>query len=173
MKTLKTYSLNELKGIACVNFHRMRELLDAKSFQPVMTLQHGKREVNYYGEDAFTYAHSVGDPKRDRKVTRKFKLQVKAARIAMGLPVGRGVQYLNMPTQEDLQQYLNPQLPLDTPVSRPAPKPVDIDRAHDRTWLKEEPTVNKVVDQLARIASALERLATAWEARPTQKNNNV
>jgi len=151
MKTIRTYSVDELKGLAHINYHKMRKILEDKGIHPIHQRPIGNRMANYYGEEALVVARELAKAKQDKKDAKKAKEDVKAARIAMGLKVGRGQNYTKMPVLQQQQE-----LPLE--VTAPKKKPA------------EELVVNKVVNQLSRIADAMERLAAAWEARPSNAN---
>ena len=149
MKTLNTYTPNELNALAHLNFHTIKKILDEKGIRPILTRQMGSREVNYYGEDALAVAQAIAN-ERDARISKKQeKAVIRAARLAAGLKVGTGIKLIH---PNDLQQKPKQQeLPLDTPVSN------------------KEPVINKAIVQLTRIADAMERLASAWEARPNCK----
>ena len=146
MKTLNTYTPNELKALAHLNFHTIKKILDEKDIRPILTRQMGSREVNYYGEDALAVAQAFAN-ERDARISKKQeKAVIRAARLAAGLKVGTGIKLIH---PNDLQQ--------------PAPKSLDTPVSN------KEPVINKAIVQLTRIADAMERLASAWEARPNCK----
>jgi hypothetical protein len=146
MKTLNTYTPNDLKTLAHLNFHTMKRILEAKGIHPLVERKMGVKTFAYYGEDALEVAQAIADEKKMKLTAKQEKAAIRAARLAAGLGVGRGHPLVH---PKDLQQPA--QKPLDVPQSNP------------------EPVINKAIAQLTRIADAMERLASAWEARPNCK----
>jgi len=108
MKTLNTYTPNELKDIARRNYHSILKLLNDAGIKPLMQHQRGSRIHSYYGADALdlvTKLRAEEDAKKADKLARKAawaakraaaaekkaevqkRKEERQARLAAGLPV--------------------------------------------------------------------------------------
>lgn len=82
MKTLNTYTPNELKAVARVNFHTMVKMLREKGFNPLMQHVHGTRTHSFYGTDAMEFAKSIREVKDAKKADKQARKAAWAARRA-------------------------------------------------------------------------------------------
>lgn len=111
MKTLNTYTPNELKNVARVNFHTVIRLLNEAGIKPIVNNVHGSRTLRYYGSDAMGFVKQIraaDDAKKAEKQARKDawaarraaaaekkaeaqkRKEERQARLAAGLPVHGG-----------------------------------------------------------------------------------
>ncbi len=85
MKTLNTYTPNELKNIARRNYHSILKLLNDAGIKPLMQHQRGSRIHSYYGADALdlvTKLRAEEDAKKADKQARKEAWAAKRAAAA-------------------------------------------------------------------------------------------
>jgi hypothetical protein len=74
MKTLNTYTPNELKDVARVNFHTIIKLLTEAGIKPILQHPHGTRTHSYYGAEAMEFVQRLRaekDAKKADKLARK------------------------------------------------------------------------------------------------------
>lgn len=74
MKTLNTYTPNELKDVARRNYHTIIQLLNEAGIEPIVQHQRGTRTYTYYGADALdlvTKLRAEEDAKKADKLARK------------------------------------------------------------------------------------------------------
>lgn len=94
MKTLNTYTPNELKNIARRNFHTVIRILDEKNIAPVLQNKHGTRVVKFYGPEALEVVQQIraaDDAKKAEKLAHKERLaQRRAEREAKGMSMRGG-----------------------------------------------------------------------------------
>jgi hypothetical protein len=111
MKTLNTYTPNELKDVARRNYHTIIKMLTDAGIKPILQHPHGTRMHSYYGTDALdfvTQIRAAEDAKKADKLARKQawaakraaaaekkaeaqkRKEEREARIAAGLPVHGG-----------------------------------------------------------------------------------
>ena len=82
MKTLNTYTPNELKNVARVNFHTIIRLLKENGFQPLMQHVHGTRTHSFYGAEAMEFAQRLRNGKDAKKADKLARKAAWAARRA-------------------------------------------------------------------------------------------
>ena len=82
MKTLNTYTPNELKNVARVNFHTIIRLLKENGFQPLMQHVHGTRTHSFYGAEAMEFAQRLRAEKDAKKADKQARKAAWAARRA-------------------------------------------------------------------------------------------
>lgn len=94
MKTLNTYTPNELKNIARRNFHTVIRILDEKNIAPVLQNKHGTRVVKFYGPEALEVVQQIraaDDAKKAEKQAKKERLAARRAeREAKGMSMRGG-----------------------------------------------------------------------------------
>lgn len=94
MKTLNTYTPNELKNIARRNFHTVVNILNEKGIQPLMQRAVGSRIVKFYGPEALEVVQQIraaDDAKKAEKLAHKERLaQRRAEREAKGMSMRGG-----------------------------------------------------------------------------------
>lgn len=74
MKTLNTYTPNELKDVARRNYHTIIQLLNEAGIKPIVQHQRGTRTYTYYGTDAHEFVSNIraaDDAKLADKLARK------------------------------------------------------------------------------------------------------
>lgn len=74
MKTLNTYTPNELKNVARVNFHTIIRLLNEASIKPIVQHVHRTRTHSFYGAEAMEFVQRLRaekDAKKADKLARK------------------------------------------------------------------------------------------------------
>ena len=82
MKTLNTYTPNELKDVARVNFHTIIRLLKENGFQPLMQHVHRTRTHSFYGAEAMEFAQRLRAEKDAKKADKQARKAAWAARRA-------------------------------------------------------------------------------------------
>lgn len=82
MKTLNTYTPNELKDVARVNFHAIIRLLKENGFQPLMQHVHGTRTHSFYGAEAMEFVQRLRAEKDAKKADKLARKEAWAARRA-------------------------------------------------------------------------------------------
>ena len=82
MKTLNTYTPNELKDVARVNFHTIIRLLKENGFQPLMQHVHGTRTHSFYGAEAMEFVQRLRAEKDAKKADKLARKAAWAARRA-------------------------------------------------------------------------------------------
>ena len=82
MKTLNTYTPNELKNVARVNFHTIIRLLKENGFQPLMQHVHGTRTHSFYGAEAMEFVQRLRAEKDAKKADKQARKAAWAARRA-------------------------------------------------------------------------------------------
>jgi hypothetical protein len=82
MKTLNTYTPNELKDVARVNFHTIIRLLKENGFQPLMQHVHGTRTHSFYGAEAMEFVQRLRNEKDAKKADKLARKAAWAARRA-------------------------------------------------------------------------------------------
>lgn len=82
MKTLNTYTPNELKNVARVNFHTIIRLLKENGFQPLMQHVHGTRTHSFYGAEAMEFVQRLRAEKDAKKADKLARKAAWAARRA-------------------------------------------------------------------------------------------
>ena len=82
MKTLNTYTPNELKNVARVNFHTIIRLMKENGFQPLMQHVHGTRTHSFYGAEAMEFAQRLRAEKDAKKADKQARKAAWAARRA-------------------------------------------------------------------------------------------
>lgn len=82
MKTLNTYTPNELKDVARVNFHTIIRLLKENGFQPLMQHVHGTRTHSFYGAEAMEFVQRLRAEKDAKKADKLARKEAWAARRA-------------------------------------------------------------------------------------------
>lgn len=94
MKTLNTYTPNELKNIARRNFHTVIRILDEKNIAPVLQNKQGTRVVKFYGPEALEVVQQIraaDDAKKAEKQAKKERLAARRAeREAKGMSMRGG-----------------------------------------------------------------------------------
>ena len=80
MKTLNTYTPNELKNVARVNFHTIIRLLKENGFQPLMQHVHGTRTHSFYGAEAMEFVQRLRNEKDAKKADKLARKAAWAAR---------------------------------------------------------------------------------------------
>ncbi len=80
MKTLNTYTPNELKNVARVNFHTIIRLLKENGFQPLMQHVHGTRTHSFYGAEAMEFVQRLRAEKDAKKADKQARKAAWAAR---------------------------------------------------------------------------------------------
>lgn len=130
MKTLNTYTPNELKNIARRNFHTVVNILNEKGIQPLMQRAVGSRIVKFYGPEALEVVQQIraaDDAKKAEKQARKDawaakraaaaekkaeaqkRKEERQARLAAGLPVHGGSKKERKETPIDVIREQLPQ----------------------------------------------------------------
>ena len=82
MKTLNTYTPNELKNVARVNFHTIIRLLKENGFQPLMQHVHGTRTHSFYGAEAMEFVQRLRNEKDAKKADKLARKAAWAAKRA-------------------------------------------------------------------------------------------
>jgi len=82
MKTLNTYTPNELKDVARRNYHTIIRLLKENGFQPLMQHVHGTRTHSFYGAEAMEFAQRLRAEKDAKKADKQARKEAWAARRA-------------------------------------------------------------------------------------------
>ena len=82
MKTLNTYTPNELKDVARRNYHTIIRLLKENGFQPLMQHVHGTRTHSFYGAEAMEFAQRLRAEKDAKKADKLARKEAWAARRA-------------------------------------------------------------------------------------------
>ena len=82
MKTLNTYTPNELKSVARLNYHTIIRLLKENGFQPLMQHVHGTRTHSFYGAEAMEFAQRLRAEKDAKKADKLARKAAWAARRA-------------------------------------------------------------------------------------------
>ena len=135
MKTLNTYTPNELKDVARVNFHTIIRLLKENGFQPLMQHVHGTRTHSFYGAEAMEFVQRLRaekDAKKadkqarkaawaarmaaaaEKKIEKQKRKEERQARLAAGLPVHGGSKKERKETPVEVIQSVQTELPFDT-----------------------------------------------------------
>jgi len=135
MKTLNTYTPNELKNIARRNFHTVVNILNEKGIQPLMQRAVGSRTVKFYGPEALEVVQQIraaDDAKKADKLARKEawaarreaaaekkaeaqkRKEERQARLAAGLPVHGGSKKERRETPVEVIRSVQTELPFDT-----------------------------------------------------------
>ncbi len=130
MKTLNTYTPNELKDVARRNYHTIIQLLNEASIKPIVQHQRGTRTYTYYGTDAHEFVSKIraaDDAKladklarqaawrermaaaAEKKIEKQKRKEERQARIAAGLPVHGGSKKERKETPIDVIREQLPQ----------------------------------------------------------------
>ena len=130
MKTLNTYTPNELKDVARRNYHTIIKLLTEAGIKPILQHPHGTRTHSYYGADALEFVKNIraaDDAKKAEKQARKDaraakraaaaekkaeaqkRKEERQARLAAGLPVHGGSKKERKETPIDVIREQLPQ----------------------------------------------------------------
>lgn len=135
MKTLNTYTPNELKNIARRNFHTVVNVLNEKGIQPIIQRTVGSRTHSFYGPEALEVVQQIraaDDAKKADKLARKEawaarreaaaekkaeaqkRKEERQARLAAGLPVHGGSKKERRETPVEVIRSVQTELPFDT-----------------------------------------------------------
>ena len=82
MKTLNTYTPNELKDVARRNYHTIIRLLNEASIKPIVQHVHGTRTHSFYGAEAMEFAQRLRAEKDAKKADKLARKEAWAARRA-------------------------------------------------------------------------------------------
>lgn len=139
MKTLNTYTPNELKDIARRNYHTIIQLLNEAGIKPIVQHQRGTRSYTYYGTDAHEFVSKIraaDDAKladklarqaawrermaaaAEKKIEKQKRKEERQARVAAGLPVRGGSKKERKETPIEVIQSVQSEYP--TPVTGPS-----------------------------------------------------
>ena len=135
MKTLNTYTPNELKDIARRNYHTIIQLLNEAGIKPIVQHQRGTRSYTYYGTDAHEFVSKIraADEAKladklarkaawrermaaaaEKKIEKQKRKEERQARVAAGLPVRGGSKKERKETPIEVIQSVQSELPFDT-----------------------------------------------------------
>lgn len=130
MKTLNTYTPNELKDVARRNYHTVIQLLNEAGIKPIVQHQRGTRSYTYYNEDAMEFVKQIRaeeDAKKadkqarreawaarmaaaaEKKIEKQKRKEERQARLAAGLPVHGGSKKERKETPIDVIREQLPQ----------------------------------------------------------------
>lgn len=110
MKTLNTYTPNELKNVARVNFHTIIRLMKENGFQPLMQHVHGTRTHSFYGAEAMEFAQRLRAEKDAKKADKLARKEAWAARRAAA-EERRAMKGQKKEKKETLIEVIREQLP--------------------------------------------------------------
>ena len=116
MKTLNTYTPNELKNVARVNFHTIIRLLKENGFQPLMQHVHGTRTHSFYGAEAMEFVQRLRAEKDAKKADKLARKEAWAARRAAAEErrAMKGQKKEKKETPIEVIQSVQTELPFDT-----------------------------------------------------------
>lgn len=119
MKTLNTYTPNELKDVARRNYHTIIQLLNEAGIKPIVQHQRGTRSYTYYGTDAHEFVSKIraaDDAKKAEKQAKKERLAARRAeREAKGMSMcGGWNKKEKKETPVEVIQSVQTELPFDT-----------------------------------------------------------
>ena len=116
MKTLNTYTPNELKNVARVNFHTIIRLLKENGFQPLMQHVHGTRTHSFYGAEAMEFVQRLRAEKDAKKADKLARKEAWAARRAAAEErrAMKGQKKEKKETPVEVIQSVQTELPFDT-----------------------------------------------------------
>ena len=116
MKTLNTYTPNELKNVARVNFHTIIRLLKENGFQPLMQHVHGTRTHSFYGAEAMEFVQRLRAEKDAKKADKQARKAAWAARRAAAEErrAMKGQKKEKKETPIEVIQSVQTELPFDT-----------------------------------------------------------
>jgi hypothetical protein len=139
MKTLNTYTPNELKNIARRNYHTIIQLLNEAGIKPIVQHQRSTRSYTYYGTDAHEFVSKIraaDDAKladklarqaawrermaaaAEKKIEKQKRKEERQARVAAGLPVRGGSKKERKETPIEVIQSVQSEYP--APVAGPS-----------------------------------------------------
>lgn len=113
MKTLNTYTPNELKNVARVNFHTIIRLLKENGFQPLMQHVHGTRTHSFYGAEAMEFVQRLRAEKDAKKADKLARKAAWAARREAAAE-RRAMKGQKKETPIDVIESVQTELPFDT-----------------------------------------------------------
>jgi hypothetical protein len=116
MKTLNTYTPNELKAVARVNFHTIIKLLTEAGIKPILQHPHGTRTHSYYGADALEFAQQLRAEKEAKKADKLARKDAWAARRAAAEErrAMKGQKKEKQETPVEVIQSVQSELPFDS-----------------------------------------------------------
>ena len=115
MKTLNTYTPNELKDVARRNYHTIIRLLNEASIKPIVQHVHGTRTHSFYGAEAMEFVQRLRAEKDAKKADKLARKEAWAARraVAEERRAMKGQKKEKKETPIEVIQSVQTELPFD------------------------------------------------------------